>query len=221
MVETDFDLGTLALPTATAGPRRAELGQEEFLELMVAQIANQDPFEPMENGAFVGQLAQFSTVTGIGEISQSVAGLADALLANQAIQASTMVGREVLVETPTAILQADGNLSGSIEFPLDSSSARVRISDSAGQLVREFEVVGSPGGLVDYAWDGVNRNGEAAAPGIYQIQASTGNGQTALNAPTFSHVQVTSVSLDPSGKGSLITTEDGQQLRLSQVRAVR
>jgi flagellar basal-body rod modification protein FlgD len=221
MIGSDFDIGGLALPRPTASRNSKELGQAEFLELMIAQIQNQDPFEPVENSAFVGQLAQFSTVTGISEISQSVGALSDALLANQAIQASTMIGRSVLVESSRGALNAGGTMRGSVDMPIDAAAATVRISDQAGQLVREFEVKGPPGSLVDYTWNGVNRDGEPVAPGIYEIEAFVDGGLSDLSISTLAHVKVLSVSLDPSGAGSLITTEDGQQLRLAQVRAIQ
>ena len=123
MIGTDFDLSGLALPSDTQGQRPKELGQAEFLELMLAQIQNQDPFEPMENGAFVAQLAQFSTVTGLSEISTSVAALSDVLLANQTMQASTMVGRTVIVESDEALLGSTGELRASVELPIDASAA--------------------------------------------------------------------------------------------------
>lgn len=220
MISSDFDLSTLALPRPQRDGSRDQLGQEEFLELMVAQIRNQDPFEPIENGAFIGQLAQFSTVTGIAEISKSVAALSDALLANQTMQASAMVGRTVLVEAPRAQLGESTPLRGALEMPFDAATAVVRVSDPSGQLVSEFTVSGVPGALVDFEWNGVTRDGERAAAGAYSISAFAADGRADIAVPTFAHVRVHSVSLDPSGRGSLITTEDGQQLRLSQVRAV-
>ena len=220
MIGSDFDFGDLALPKNEATQRQTELGQAEFLELMMAQIQNQDPFEPMENGAFVAQLAQFSSVTGIAEISESVARLSDVLLANQTMQASTMVGRTVLVESDQAPLPSSGLLSASAELPIDAASAQVRITAPNGQLVREFTVSGEPGSMVNFVWDGITEDGTAALPGEYRLTASANNGSADIDIPTFTHVQVVSVSIDPSGSGSLITTEDGQELRLTQVRAV-
>jgi flagellar basal-body rod modification protein FlgD len=221
MIGSEFDISSLALRPQSSQDKHDELGQEQFLELMIAQIQNQDPFEPIENGAFVGQLAQFSTVTGISEISKSVAALSDALLANQTIQASTMIGRSVLVETPVGTLGSDGAMHGSVELPPDAAAATIRVTDAAGQLVREFEIGGVPGGLSDYVWNGYDRNGTQAAPGKYFVEAFAESGGQQYGIPTFAHVAVVGVSIDPSGAGSLIQTEDGQSLRLTQVRAVK
>lgn len=220
MIDADLDITGLALPRPQRDLNRGQLGQEDFLELMVAQIRNQDPFEPVENGAFIGQLAQFSTVTGIAEISKSVAALSDALLANQTIQASTMIGRTVLIEAPRAQLGETGPMRGALEMPADAAHAVVRIFDGSGQLVRELDVIGEPGALVDFEWNGVTRTGEQAAPGSYSVAAFVASGRGDVGLPTFAQLRVESVTLDPSGRGSLITTEDGQQLHLSQVRAV-
>ena len=220
MIGSDFDFGDLALPKTEATQRKTELGQAEFLELMLAQIQNQDPFEPIENGAFVAQLAQFSSVTGIAEISESVATLSDVLLANQTMQASTMVGRSVLVESDAALLPTSGALTASAELPIDAATAQVRITGPNGQLAREFSVTGEPGSMINFSWDGITDEGNAALPGTYTVTASANNGSADIDIPTFTQVQVVSVSIDPSGRGSLITTEDGQELHLSQVRAV-
>jgi flagellar basal-body rod modification protein FlgD len=220
MIGSEFDLTGLALPTPDVGQRKSELGQAEFLELMLTQIQNQDPFEPMQNGEFVAQLAQFSSVTGLAEISESVATLSEVLLANQTLQASTMVGRRVLVESNEALLPSTGPLNASAELPIDAANAQVRITSPNGQLIREFAVTGKPGSIVEFSWDGITDEGAAAQPGSYLVRATANNGSGNIDIPTFTQVQVVSVSIDPSGSGSLISTEDGQQLRLTQVRAV-
>lgn len=220
MIGSEFDLGDLALPRNDVTQRQTELGQAEFLELMLAQMQNQDPFEPMENGEFVAQLAQFSSVTGLAEISESVATLSDVLLANQTLQASTMVGRSVLVESDRSQLPTSGALQASAELPIDAASAQVRVTGPNGQLVRQFSISGEPGAIVSFSWDGITDQGTAALPGSYRITATANNGSAEIDIPTFTQVQVVSVSIDPSGRGSLITTEDGQELHLTQVRAV-
>ena len=76
-----------------------ELGQEDFLTLMISQFRNQDPFEPMDNGDFLGQLAQFGTVSGIENLNSAFAGLAGSIQSEQALQAANLVGRDVLAAT--------------------------------------------------------------------------------------------------------------------------
>jgi len=79
---------------------RTELGQQDFLELMITQFKNQDPFEPMDNGDFLGQLAQFSTVSGIESLNQGFAGLSESMQSDQILQAASLVGHTILASTP-------------------------------------------------------------------------------------------------------------------------
>ena len=81
--------------------REGDLGQEDFLHLMLTQLKNQDPFKPMESGEFLGQIAQFGTVQGLAGLQTSFDSLSSSLVSNQALQASTVVGRSALVQTST------------------------------------------------------------------------------------------------------------------------
>ncbi|MCH9672510.1 MAG: hypothetical protein K0U93_13805 [Gammaproteobacteria bacterium] len=89
------ELGLAQQTTSNAASK--ELGQEEFLDLLVAQLQYQDPIKPLENAEFVSQVAQFSSVSGLSEIQKSLGDLVGAFQSNQALQASTLVGREVLL----------------------------------------------------------------------------------------------------------------------------
>ncbi len=95
---------------------RNKLGQAEFLELMVAQLKNQDPFKPLENGDFIAQMAQFSAVSGMDKLQSSFDTLAGSLQSNQALQASTLVGRSVLVPASQAPLSPQGNIRGVLDL---------------------------------------------------------------------------------------------------------
>ena len=99
-------LDQFALRETETNRDQGELGQAEFFDLMVTQLKNQDPFKPMESGEFLGQIAQFSTVDGIGGLQRSFESLAGSLQSSQALQASTMVGRSVALPGDTLRLEA-------------------------------------------------------------------------------------------------------------------
>ena len=94
--------------------RNGELGQGDFLELMIAQIEHQDPFEPMENGEFIAQMAQFATVDGIQNMESSISSLNGTMSSNQAMTATTLVGRSVMAPGDEFALGADGGIGGSV-----------------------------------------------------------------------------------------------------------
>ena len=91
-------------PENTPTKRKNSLGQEDFLKLMTTQLQNQDPFAPMENGEFIAQMAQFSTVTGITEMGQTLKGLSDKLNEFRIATASDLLGNSVLVPGNVCLL---------------------------------------------------------------------------------------------------------------------
>ena len=107
------DSRIFAPPPTESG--RDELGQEDFLTLMITQFRNQDPFEPMDNGDFLGQLAQFGTVNGIEQLNSSMAGLTGSIQNDQALQAASLVGRGVLAQSNAGYLPDGGQMTGAVE----------------------------------------------------------------------------------------------------------
>ncbi len=111
------DLARLGLnrePVATE--KEGDLGQGDFLKLMVAQFRNQDPFEPMDNGEFLGQLAQFGTVDGIGKLNGAFQALSQSLHTDQALQAANLVGHTVLAFNDQAYLPDTGDVNGAVQL---------------------------------------------------------------------------------------------------------
>ena len=216
----EFDFGALAVPKSQKEENRTNLGQEDFLALMITQFQNQDPLQPMENGEFIGQMAQFSTVSGIGDLNKSMARLAESMYANQALQASTMVGRTVLIEGDTARLAENQPLQAGVEMPFPSSSAVVRISDSSGQLIQEIPLGLRNTGVATFEWDGTLADGEPAPAGDYRITAVLRNGAEELPLATYVGTRVQSVTLSADGSSSRLSTADGRQTSVSQVKAI-
>ena len=155
------------------------MGQDEFLALMVAQMKNQDPMKPMENGEFISQMAQFSSAKGMREIKESFTSLAEALQSSQALQASSMVGKGVLIPGDQARLTEDGVLKGSVDLKSNAPELEVSILDGAGQMLKKLHLGRQQAGKVEFNWDGVIDKGlnspdaptTQAAPGLYKIRA--------------------------------------------------
>lgn len=219
-IGSDLDLSTLGIPEPAANQSANELGQEDFLMLMITQFRNQDPFEPMENGQFLGQLAQFSTVSGIEEMSRSVGDLSDAMYASQVLQAANMVGRKVLAAGNVGSLPEDGTMSGALDLPV-AGNAAVQIFDAAGQMIREIALGRQAAGTSNFEWDGISSAGEQAPPGFYRVTGAVQAGDQLIAASTLVDKEVQSVSLSGNGSAPQITTTDGAQLGLSEVKAIR
>ncbi|HED33368.1 MAG TPA: flagellar hook assembly protein FlgD, partial [Gammaproteobacteria bacterium] len=131
-----------------------ELGQNDFLKLMTTQLSNQDPLEPMDNGEFMGQIAQFGAVDGINNLLASFNDLAANLQSSQALQASNIIGREVLVNHDQGYLPQGGVLQGAVELDSSSSNVAVNIYDATGEVLGRVDLGAQPAGLVQFNWDG-------------------------------------------------------------------
>jgi len=191
-------LTTLGLSVRQNREAKAELGQKDFLTLMTAQLQHQDPFKPMENGEFLGQIAQFSTVSGIEALNSSFASLSSSLQSNQSLQAAQLVGRGVLIPATTAVVQAGDGMSGAADLPV-SGNGVVEVLDSAGQVLQTLDLGTQPAGLSYFNWDGLDRSGNAAPTGSYQFRARVGNGSSAQSAEMLLVGGVSSVSLGSNG----------------------
>jgi flagellar basal-body rod modification protein FlgD len=191
--------GAAGNASQTSGTKKKDqLGQNEFLQLMLAQLKNQDPFKAMDPSQFLGQLAQFGTVTGIQDMQAAFTSLSDAMRSSQVLDGASMVGRDVLVPSDTVTLHADGTVKGSIDVPKGLTGLTVNIRDSAGALVRRMTLP-TDSGNHEFTWDGLRDDGTRAAAGDYDIEAiGSLDGQSGSLEMLFSS-RVNSVTIDSSG----------------------
>ncbi len=173
-----------------------QLGQQEFFELMTAQLQHQDPLNPMESDALMAQVAQFSTVDGIHEMQRSMEALAGSFQSAQALQASTLVGREVLVNTDRAVLETGKNVVGAAQLDAAASGLSVEVMTPSGALVRGIELGPQPPGPVAFTWDGLDDGGNAAVPGQYVLRATVMRDGEKSPVPTLLKSKVESVTLN-------------------------
>lgn len=203
-------------------PRREskkELGQTEFLDLMLTQMQNQDPLNPMESGDFLAQLAQFGTVNGITELQNSFSVLADQLQSNQALQASTLVGRSVLVEGDSAEHIQGSQFKAAVNTDTSVDQLLVNIVDASGQQVQQLNLGAQSPGSVNFVWDGKDVDGNEVPNGTYSIQAigQAAGDQFSLN--TLVNAKVESVTLG-NGSEPLLNLGSAGLVSISQVSEV-
>lgn len=210
--------GAAGSSTQSSGARKTDqLGQNEFLQLMLAQLKNQDPFKAMDPSQFLGQLAQFGTVTGIQDMQAAFTSLSDAMRSSQVLDGASMVGRDVLVPSDTVTLHADGSVHGSLDVPKGLTSLQVNIRDGSGALVRRMTLP-TDSGNQEFTWDGLRDDGTRAAAGDYEIEAiGSLDGQSGSLEMLFSS-RVNSVTIDASGL--VLNTNDLGARPLSDVRRV-
>jgi flagellar basal-body rod modification protein FlgD len=165
-----LDSLNLSQKTATKSDNKG-IGQDEFLKLMTTQMNNQDPLKPMQSGEFFSQIAQFSSVAGIQDLQKTFSQVASAMQSSQALQASAMVGRAVLIPSSQAELKEGANVQGTVELPSSTTGLALGVFDAAGQLVRQINMGAQASGSIPFNWDGLTDDGKAAPAGMYQLKA--------------------------------------------------
>jgi flagellar basal-body rod modification protein FlgD len=205
-------------PRPQSGTPRNQLDQQAFFDLMVAQLRYQDPINPLESNEFLGQMAQFATVSGVQEMQRGFAELASALQSSQALQASTLVGRRVLVSSDRGPLVGSGPLTGAVDLPQASELVTLTISRPNGEVVRRINLDGGSAGLASFSWDGKTDDGNSAPPGTYTLHAVARYGHQDLGLETLIGSKVESVTLERGGMTLKLAGMDG--VGLSQVREI-
>lgn len=199
-----------------------ELGKDQFLELLVAQMNNQDPLSPQENGEFIAQLAQFSTVEGIGNLNTSMESLLSGYQSSQALQASSMVGRTVIVPADQAVVDTEAGLEGQLALQQNSTNVFVNIYDQAGSLVKTINLGSQEAGMHDFAWDGTDASGNLAEPGIYTVEAMASIDGKNTQMATLLPANVDSVSIGAGSSGEMLLNVAGLgSISLSNVYAIK
>ncbi|HDZ57768.1 MAG TPA: flagellar hook assembly protein FlgD [Pseudomonas xinjiangensis] len=181
-----------------------ELGKNEFLKLLVTQMNNQDPMSPQENGEFIAQLAQFSTVEGIENMNTSMDALLSGYQSSQALQASSLVGRSVIVPTSNAMVDTQEGLAGQMALTRNSSNVFVNVYNAQGSLVSTINMGSKEAGMLDFKWDGKNAAGENLPPGKYKFEAVASIGGENTQVATLLPANVDSVSLGMGKGGELV-----------------
>ncbi len=214
-------LGASAQTQNTKGKGKQELGQQDFLALLVAQIKNQDPSNPADNGQFLSQIAQFSMVDGIEKLGTSFDSIAGNYFTGQAMSASQLVGREVLTESNSAMLAEDGTLQGVVSIPELAQGLNVQVRDSQGRLVKTLDTTGFRQGDWNLNWNGSNEKDEVQAPGEYLVIATALVDGKHQALPVQLYNTVESITLNRSGNNVELQLANNQTINFSAVSQYR
>ncbi|MEW5771226.1 MAG: flagellar hook assembly protein FlgD [Pseudomonadota bacterium] len=195
-VQTNYADAAAAINGAAAGASTSGTQElsDRFLKLLVTQLKNQDPMNPMENAELTSQLAQMSTVEGINKLNGSLDVLNAQFRATQVIQGASMVGHQVLAEGDLLTL-SDSAAVGGLELDAKADKVSVEIRDAQGNLVQTLELGKQDAGLVRFVWDGKDALGNPMADGEYSFAVSASAADKDVTSTTYSLGQVLSVAL--------------------------
>ncbi|MEJ1167787.1 flagellar hook assembly protein FlgD [Variovorax sp. CCNWLW235] len=221
--DTSSISGLNAATAASSAGNTSEVDSEQrFLKLLVTQLNNQDPLNPMENAELTSQLAQMSTVSGIERLNTALNGLVNQTGANQVLQAASLIGYNVLSpgntigttepkagEEPAAVPFA-------VQLPGTAGEVEVKIVNAAGHTVRTMSLGSMTEGVNAVSWDGKADDGTVAPPGSYTFSVSANNNGADVKATSLVFSQVAAVKQGADG----ITLElmSGNSIGLADVR---
>ena len=191
---------------------KSTLGQEDFLKLMTTQLQNQDPFAPMENGDFIAQMAQFSTVTGITEMSNEMKAINEKIDGFRIATASQYLGHSVLV--PGNVVRPNGcdEINGVIDLPNATTKLQVFFQKENGEIINQLDLGSQNRGLVGFSLNSLPSEIKDKNEPIF-ISAFLGdNPDQALATSVYSKIVGTSnenneIKLDVDGYGLINASE--------------
>ena len=157
---TTAPLGSTAnLAQKSTGLTQKGMGQTDFLTLLTTQLKSQDPFNPLDNADLVAQMATISNTSGIAEMNQSLANIAQSLAGNRLGDAASWIGRSMLVTSNIAAPNAQGEYAGQITLPGPANAVSIDLIDGSGATVRTIDLGASQGGDLSFYWDGRDNAG--------------------------------------------------------------
>src|SRR3954471_12986785 len=225
MVRQRSETETVAARAANAAnAKKTELDQGDFLTLMITQLKNQDPFKPLDPSQYVGQLAQFSSVSGLADMNKNITALTDSLRGNQVLDGSSLIGHTILASGDTVHLSAANGVEargaqGLINVPAGASAVQLVVKDSTGAQVKTI-ALDAGRGTHAFTWDGSTDGGAAAAAGAYKIDVVARVGDQNVSLKTSVAARVSSVALDPSSGALMLDTDSLGELAMSDVERV-
>ena len=198
--------GALAQANTSAASRTADT-QSQFMTLLVTQLQNQDPLNPLDNAQVTSQLAQLETVNGINQLNNTLLALSGQMDMSQSMQAASLIGKDVLVPGNKISLGGEGGAGTAkvaTPFGVDviSPAANVvaTVLDSSGRAVRQIELGPQPAGVMTVQWDGKDDGGIEMANGKYSVQVAAMDGEgNPLASEALTYGRVSSVSYASTG----------------------
>jgi flagellar basal-body rod modification protein FlgD len=211
--------GTSSSSSSSTSSTSASDLQTTFLQLLVAQLQNQDPTNPMDSSQMTSQLAQINTVSGISQLNTSLSSLSTQLSAGQNAQAALLIGSTVLAPGSSVAVSSGSAPEIGVQLASAASDVKLTVTNSSGQVVNTVDLGPESAGTVPISWTPKDSSGNTLADGNYTISASaTVNGQPAT-ATTLVASQVQSV-IQQSGGGAGLTLANGSTVALTSVAGI-
>lgn len=202
---------------STASASGVDATSDRFMKLLVAQMKNQDPLNPLDNAQVTSQLAQLSTVTGIDKMNATLESLIGSYQSSQSLQAASMIGRGVMVPGNTLSLN-EGQAVLGLELATPADSVQLAVKDATGKVVDTISLGAMDAGVSPLAWDGMGSDGTTLANGTYTFEATATRAGQGVTVTALAVGGVASVST--SAKGVLLNLQGMGSVSMADVRQI-
>jgi flagellar basal-body rod modification protein FlgD len=203
--------------SAASTPSGAD-SEQRFLKLLVTQLNNQDPLNPLDNAQLTSQLAQMSTVSGIEKLNSAFQSLLAQSGSSQVLQSASLIGRTVLVPGSELMLKQGVDVNFAVDVTGPAEMVKVTITNAAGDAVRSFDLGALPQGVKTLSWDGLSDTGAPVADGVYMVNGLARSGDANVPVTALAYASVSSVSQGTTGVS--LDLGSGRQARLGDVRLI-
>jgi len=214
MVATVSNATAAASGTLSSAGTSAKDQSDRFLKLLVAQLNNQDPMNPMDNSQMTSQIAQINTVSGIQQLNDSIQSMANQYTSMQVMQGAAMIGHQVLASGNTMSVNA-GVGTAAVNLDADASSVKVQVLTAGGQIVDQFDMGSQTAGTHNIQWDASKYTGS----GTLTFSVAAKQGTAPVSSTTMVRDTIASVGTDASNAMSL-TLKSGSAIKYDAIKSI-
>lgn len=203
---------------AEADNSNQTLSQEDFFSLLTQQLANQDPTKPVDNDQMVAQMTSFTMADGIERLNDKFSDFATSMTSNQALQASSLIGQEVLLQGDIGYISVEGqSISGVVIAENSVQNLNITIENEVGEIIKTINVGTQAAGNIEFNWDGTDADGNYMPVGNYVVRAQGNLSGESEVLPTAINRHVDSVSLAASSQGIILNLDGDVSVTLDDV----
>ncbi len=225
---TDTVTSSSLLPNVTrysdlknaAKPTNEQMGKTEFLTLFTTQLQNQNPLDPVNNEAFVAQLAQFSQLEASTNMSASLETMAKRMKSDRFMNGANLIGKQVTAPMGNARYEKGSTISGLVSIPAGADSVSLDVMDAQGKKIYTQTLGRQMPGDLKLSWNGATDAGEPAPSGIYKIVATVNSMGKIIQTPISTPMTVKSVTYSPADDDLIVELEGGATVPLSQISRI-
>ncbi len=203
-----------------AKPTNEQMGKTEFLTLFTTQLQNQNPLDPVNNEAFVAQLAQFSQLEASTNMSASLETMAKSMKSDRFMNGANLIGKQVTAPMGNARYEKGSTISGLVSIPSGADSVSLDVMDAQGKKIYSQTLGRQMPGDLKLSWNGATNAGEPAPSGVYKIVATVNSMGKITQTPISTPMTVKSVTYSPADDDLIVELEGGATVPLSQISRI-